>query len=92
MKQNRKKSDSYRFNGVWGIKTVAIADLRELVAKFEAKLADPDDGDDKKWVARWLKRFQQELSKKEDSVDRRQDEAVKSPRRSRLSPSPEASH
>lgn len=90
MKRNRKNSDTYRFNGVSGIKTVVIADLRKLIAKFEGKLADPDDGDDKKWVARWLKRFQQELSKKEDSVDRRQNEDVKSHRRSRPLPSPEA--
>ena len=59
MTKNRKQSETYRFNGVWGIKTVEITELRNLVTKFEAKLADPDDADDKKWTAGWLKRFQQ---------------------------------
>jgi hypothetical protein len=82
MTKHRKRNDTYRFNGVWGMKTVEIAELRNLVGRFEVKLADPDDADDKKWVARWLKRFQQELSKKEESVVRKQDEASKPERRS----------
>lgn len=69
MKKNRKKADTYRFNGnpflhAGSIHSVTMADLELRVKEFEAKLADPNDQDDKKWTARWLSRFQQELDKK----------------------------
>ncbi len=69
MKKNRKKADTYRFNGyphlqAGSIHSVQMADLESFVKQFEVKLADPDDPDDKKWTARWLERFQKELDKK----------------------------
>jgi hypothetical protein len=69
MKKNRKKADTYRFNGhtylhASSIHSVEMADLEAQVNVFEAKLADPDDPDDKKWTARWLERFRKELDKK----------------------------
>lgn len=64
MMKNRKKTESYSFNRVGGIKKVEIADLKRFILKFETKLADPRDRDDKKWVERRLKRFNRELSKK----------------------------
>jgi hypothetical protein len=41
-----------------------MAHIKEL----EAKLADPDDTDDKRWVARWLKNYAKELEKKSKSL------------------------
>jgi hypothetical protein len=69
MKKNRKKADTYRFNGhpyfhADSIHSVEIADLEAQIKQFEAKLADPDDADDKKWTASWLHRFRKELDKK----------------------------
>ena len=69
MKKNRKKADTYRFNGnlflhVGSIHSVTMVDLEARVKEFEAKLADPNDPDDKKWTARWLSRLQKELDKK----------------------------
>jgi hypothetical protein len=69
MKKNRKKADTYRFNGhpylhASSIHSVEMAELEAWVKQYEAKLADPDDPDDKKWTARWLDRFRKELEKK----------------------------
>lgn len=69
MKSNRKKTETYRFNGhpyfdARSIFSVKMADLEVLIEKFEAKLADPNDPDDKKWSSRWLERFRKELQKK----------------------------
>jgi hypothetical protein len=69
MKKNRKKTETYRFNGLWGMKPVRIDELKALIVRFEAKLADPDDVDDKKWTARWLERFRNELAKKEKNLE-----------------------
>ena len=38
------------------------------ITELEAKLADPDDTDDKRWVARWLKNYAKELEKKSKSL------------------------
>ena len=69
MKRNRKKADTYRFNGNpflhgGSIHSVEIAELEARITQLEAKLADPKDPDDKKWTARWLERFRKELDKK----------------------------
>jgi hypothetical protein len=69
MKKNRKKADTYRFNGhpyldPDSIHSVTSAELESRIKEFEAKLADPNDSDDKKWTARWLSRFKKELAKK----------------------------
>ena len=69
MKKNRKKADTYRFNGhpafhAHSIHAVAIADLESRIEEFEAKLSDPNDPDDKRWKTRWLKRFKSALTKK----------------------------
>jgi len=62
--KNRKKTETYRFNGLWGMRPVKTDDLQDWIKKAEAKLANPEDPDDKKWTARWLRRFRQELKKK----------------------------
>jgi hypothetical protein len=69
MKKNRKKADTYRFNGhpflhAGSIHSVEMADLESQIKEFEAKLANPEDADDRKWTARWLNRFRKELDKK----------------------------
>jgi hypothetical protein len=69
VKKNRKKVDTYRFNGnpflhAGSIHSVTMADLDLRIKEFEAKMADPKDPDDKKWTARWISRFQKELEKK----------------------------
>ena len=69
MKKNRKRADTYRFNGhpyfdAGSIFSIEVGDLEALVKQYEAKLADSADPDDKKWTARWLDRFQKELDKK----------------------------
>jgi hypothetical protein len=79
MKKNRKKTDTYRFNGNPGlhagsIRSVTMADLEILMKQFEAKLADPHDSDDKKWTARWLERFRKEHEKKREGLGRKQRE------------------
>ena len=69
MKKNRKKADTYRFNGhpsfrAGSIHSVEMADLEARIKQLEAKLADPDDPDDKKWTSGWLERYRKELAKK----------------------------
>lgn len=53
MKRNRKKVETYRFNGnpflsADSIHSVKIADLESFIKEFEAKLANPKDADDNK--------------------------------------------
>jgi hypothetical protein len=66
---NRKKVMGYRFNGYrhcdpGSIHSVGIPQLHAGIKDLEAKLADPNDVDDKRWVARWLKVYAKELEKK----------------------------
>jgi hypothetical protein len=77
MKKNRKKAETYRFNGnpyfhAGSIHSVTIADLESRIKSFEAKLADPNDPDDKKWTERWLSRFKRELAKKQKGRELKQ--------------------
>jgi hypothetical protein len=67
--KNRKKAETYRFNGYphcdpGSIHSVEVGQLEARIKEFEAKLADPDDPDDKKWIARWLLRYVRERDKK----------------------------
>ncbi len=80
MKKNRKKAETYRFNGhpflnPRSIHSVQIAELEDCIKEFEAKLANPYDLDAKEWVARWLKRYKQELAKKQKSQELKKREA-----------------
>ena len=77
MTKNRKKSDTYRFNGVSGIKSVKASELKIWIDQFEAKQTATDDPDDNKWTCRWLKRLQQELAKKERTLEQRQADLTK---------------
>jgi hypothetical protein len=84
MKKNRKKAETYRFNGhphfhAGSVHSVEMAELEARVKQFEAKLDDPDDPDDKRWTARWLERFRKELDKKRAGRSLKQRE--KRPRR-----------
>jgi hypothetical protein len=79
MKKNRKKSETYRFNGhpyfhAYSIFSVEIPELEARVKQLESKLADPNDPDDKKWTTRWLVRYRKELDKKQrgQSLKRRE--------------------
>jgi hypothetical protein len=69
MKKNRKQSETYRFNGnsylhPRSIHAVRLEVLQSWINEYEAKLGDPDDPDDKRWTARWLRRFRLEFDKK----------------------------
>ncbi len=69
MRKNRKKAETYRFNGyphlhAGSIHSVEIAELELRIREVEAKLADPLDPDDKRWTACWLGRLRKELDKK----------------------------
>lgn len=84
--KNRKKADTYRFNGhpyfhAGSIHSVEMAELEVRVKQFEAKLAAPDDPDDKKWTARWLERFRKELDKKRSGRSLKQRERHRPRRR-----------
>ncbi len=75
--KNRKKADTYRFNGSAAfcsssINPMQMAELGSAVAEFAAKLNDPNDSDDKKWVARWLQRFCREWEKKQAGRSQKQ--------------------
>jgi hypothetical protein len=69
VKKNRKKAETYRFNGYphsnpKSIHSVGISQLESWIKDYEAKLADPNDLDDRKWTARWLQRCETERDKK----------------------------
>jgi hypothetical protein len=89
MKKNRKKVETYRFNGhpflhAGSINPVKIADLESRINELEAKLADPDDADDKRWTASWLKKYKQELAKKRKGLALKERERTESPRTNRI--------
>ncbi|MCS7471623.1 hypothetical protein NZK35_33665 [Stieleria sp. ICT_E10.1] len=82
MSKNRKKSETYRFNGnpslhSGSIESVDVKQLASMIEKFQAKLADPDDPDDKKWTERWLDRLRKEHQKKVGALERKQHEKLK---------------
>lgn len=79
MKKNRKKVDTYRFNGhpffhARSIHSVTIVDLELRIKDLKAKLADPNDPDDKKWTQGWLMRYEKELAKKRKGLALKQRE------------------
>ena len=85
MKKNRRRVDTYRFNGnpflhAGSIHSVTMAELESRIKEFRAKLANPDDPDDKKWTARWLSRFRKELDKKREGRGLKQREKRDRPR------------
>lgn len=51
---------------------MTIATLKTTVAKLKAKLADPNDGDDRRWVTRCLKRCERRLAKKTRNFEHKQ--------------------
>jgi hypothetical protein len=74
MKKNRKRVETYRFNGnpsfhAGSIHSVTIEELESRIKELEAKLADRTNSDDKKWTERWLSRYQQELAKKRKRLE-----------------------
>ena len=90
MKKNRKKVETYRFNGYphlnpRSILPVKIEELKQGINELEAKLADPSDCDDKKWTAIWLKRYREELEKKQRGRELKQKERQVKTRQSRNS-------
>ena len=83
MKKNRKKAETYRFNGhpfihAGSIHSVEISKLESCIKELEAKLADPNDNDATGWTARWLKRYKQELAKKVKGLSIKKQEKTKS--------------
>jgi hypothetical protein len=72
MKKNRKKAETYRFNGLWGMEPVRSDELRQLIRRFRNKLGNPFNPDARKWTARWLVRFQREYARKLRSLARKQ--------------------
>ncbi len=91
MAKNRKKSETYRFNGnpslhSGSIESVDVKQLASMIEQFEAKLTDPDDPDDKKWTQRWLDRLRRENERKIDSRERKQQEKLKHDRQRPKSP------
>jgi hypothetical protein len=85
MKPNRKKVDTYRFNGdpaidPSSIRPVTIADLETRIEKYHNKLADPKDPDDKKWIATWIKRYESELTKKRRALTQKERSQSQRPR------------
>jgi hypothetical protein len=82
MRRDPKKISTYRFNGSpflrsGSIHSVSIAELETRIRAFEAKLADPEDPDDKKWTERWLNRYRAELSKKLEGRSLKAEEKAK---------------
>jgi hypothetical protein len=63
MVTNRKNTRGYRFGGH------SLERLEVRIAKCKAKLVDPADPDDKRWLLHWLKAAEQELAKKERSLE-----------------------
>lgn len=61
----KPKSWPYGFGGH------SIAKLEERIAKCKAKLADADDSDDKRWLAKWLQAAERRLAMKERSLEAR---------------------
>jgi hypothetical protein len=94
MGRNRKKSESYRLNGYphldpLSIHSVEIADLESQIRQLEAKLADPDDPDDKRWTAWWLRRYESELAKKSKGLALKQSERTSDRRDRQVSGDPD---
>ena len=52
---------------------MTIASLSRTIEMVQAKLADPRDGDDKRWLARWLKCCEQQLVKKTRNFEHKQE-------------------
>jgi hypothetical protein len=57
---------------------VKMNELKALIERFQRKLEDLNDPDDKKWTARWLRRFRQEVTKKERGLETKQGDKLKS--------------
>lgn len=95
MRRDPKKAGTYRFNGhpyihTGSIRPVTIAELESRIRTFEAKLADPGDADDRRWVERWWNRLGAESSRKLDGLSLKAEERSKSLSRRRGRPGRES--
>ena len=86
MRKNRKKADTYRFNGhpflhPKSIHSVDIEELQSRILQLKAKLKDRNDPDDKRWTARWLARYEKELAKKQKGLELKKQQSRRRARR-----------
>ena len=58
----RRKIRVYSFRG-------HIPKLEERIARCKSKLVDPNDPDDKRWLARWLEAAERRLVEKERRLE-----------------------
>lgn len=57
-----------RLDGVWGMTKFSFNDLHAIADEYEAKIKDPDNEDDPKWLQRRANKIGALARKKEKAV------------------------
>jgi hypothetical protein len=63
------KASQGRFDGVWGMRTFAADELFAWADKYEARITDPLNTDDPKWLQRRANRLRRTTAAKEDACE-----------------------
>lgn len=61
------KIETKRLDGIWGMRKFTASELHEIADYYQARISDPENTDDPKWLQRRADRIRRLAVKKEKS-------------------------
>ena len=63
------KVNQGRLDGIWGMRRFSASELHAIADEYEAKISDPENNDDPKWLKRRADRIRELALKKERALE-----------------------